>query len=310
MIPLAIAIFSASLLGSMHCVGMCGPFALWATGGDRRMSVLTSYHLGRLSTYLSAGLVAGIIGSTLSLSGEVAGFQALAAKVAGGMLVIIGIVQMIKRTAWIRKRSEANVTAANVTPANVTAAKRVGSGDPFVKPSRLAGWIQAAGPTLASQGPMGRAYLGGLLTTWLPCGWLYLFVLVAGGTGHVATSLVVMLAFWVGTLPALTGLIYGAQKLAVRFRTAIPTATSIVLILTGMYTATGRAHADLTRLNQQARGLVSDGEIDAEKLDAIADAPLPCCCQGESTCGGVRVADDSDADAIDPVTETKSTTSQ
>lgn len=262
MIGFAVAIFGASLLGSLHCVGMCGPFALWATGKNRSPTVITSYHLGRLSTYLSAGLFAGVIGSTVTIGGQLAGTQMLAAKLAGSGLVVIGVAQMLRRSSgWAKWNGR----------------RRTGQEGAVVPPSRIAGWLQAANPLLANQGPMGRAYLGGLLTTWLPCGWLYLFVLVAGGTGDVMGAIVVMLAFWVGTLPALTGLIYGAQSLALRFRDAIPTATSLLLILTGLYTATGRAAADLSKFHPRSGSVDAIRQLDQRGLEVVVESPLPCC---------------------------------
>ena len=87
MLTLAGAIFLASLLGSMHCVGMCGPLALWATGGGRSRTSVVAYHLGRLTTYLSAGLAAGVLGTALTIGGNAAGLQSLAATLAGGLLV-------------------------------------------------------------------------------------------------------------------------------------------------------------------------------------------------------------------------------
>ena len=35
MLTFVVAVFLASLMGSLHCVGMCGPLALWATGGGQ-----------------------------------------------------------------------------------------------------------------------------------------------------------------------------------------------------------------------------------------------------------------------------------
>lgn len=260
MIGFAIAVAAASLLGSLHCVGMCGPFALWSIGNHRSPLVVAGYHVGRLSTYLSAGLMAGVIGSTLTMGGEVAGLQSTAAKLAGLLLVLVGLSGLVRRSGWWqqwrrRRRGE------TVSPA----------------PSKIAGWLRAAGPLVDSRSRVGRAYLGGLLTTWLPCGWLYLFVLVAGGTGSVQRSLWVMLAFWIGTLPALTGLVYGANSLAVRFRSAIPTATSLLLILTGLYTATGRASAKLSEMTPPPSMIEASLRLDPSALTGISDEPLPCC---------------------------------
>ena len=254
----AVAIAGASLVGSLHCVGMCGPFALWATGSNRTAKVVCSYHLGRLTTYLSAGLAGGLIGSTLTISGQFAGFQALAAKLCGSALIIVGVVQLLQRVGWWGARK---IDAA---------------GD--AKPSRIAQLLQAARPLIASKGPMSRAYLGGLLTTWLPCGWLYVFVLAAAGTGDVLSSLIVMTAFWLGTLPALTGLVYGVNSLAIKFRAAIPVITSLLLIVSGLYTATGRAAADLSSLNASDINAVSNTvESASQVVKELGQQPLPCC---------------------------------
>ena len=63
------AIVVASLLGSAHCVGMCGPMVLIATGikearssKSERLFRSLGYHFGRLGTYLILGLAAGLLG--------------------------------------------------------------------------------------------------------------------------------------------------------------------------------------------------------------------------------------------------------
>lgn len=255
MFALGMAVVVASLLGSLHCVGMCGPLAIWATSEGTKPITLVSYHLGRLTTYLSAGLMAGLLGSALSIGGDVAGLQSLAAMIAGGVLVSIGLIRMARMLPVFRR--------------------------PVVgipKPSRVAGWLHDAKPLLASRGPLGRSYLAGLLTTWLPCGWLYLFVLIAGGTGGVISAIAVMLAFWIGTLPALTGLVLGAGSLMKRSTTVMPIAASLLLIATGLYTATGRASADLTSIVAPQ----TSGDLEPTSLMiSVQDEPLPCCLESD-----------------------------
>ena len=59
MTSILIGILSASLLGSWHCAGMCGPFASFM-GTTQRYPVIRQlgYHLGRLTTYLSLAILA------------------------------------------------------------------------------------------------------------------------------------------------------------------------------------------------------------------------------------------------------------
>ena len=61
------------LLGSFHCVGMCGPIAFLLPvdrkNSAKRVLQLISYHLGRIFTYSLLGLVFGIVGKSLNLFG-------------------------------------------------------------------------------------------------------------------------------------------------------------------------------------------------------------------------------------------------
>lgn len=66
---LAATLFS-SLVGSMHCVGMCTPFAILAMGPStgvqqNRWLRMSSYHLGRLATYTLMGIGVAILSSGL-----------------------------------------------------------------------------------------------------------------------------------------------------------------------------------------------------------------------------------------------------
>ncbi|MBL8856276.1 MAG: sulfite exporter TauE/SafE family protein, partial [Planctomycetaceae bacterium] len=59
MIALLVTVFVASLLGSLHCVGMCGPFALLAGTGDGRSfraAPTMAYSAGRLISYVAVGI--------------------------------------------------------------------------------------------------------------------------------------------------------------------------------------------------------------------------------------------------------------
>ncbi|NNJ81201.1 MAG: sulfite exporter TauE/SafE family protein, partial [Flavobacteriaceae bacterium] len=65
--------FILGLLGSFHCVGMCGPIAfvlpLDRKSGSKRMLQVSLYHLGRIITYSLIGLLFGLLGRGLYLFG-------------------------------------------------------------------------------------------------------------------------------------------------------------------------------------------------------------------------------------------------
>ena len=83
--------FLFGLLGSFHCVGMCGAIALALPGGvDKNTSPLRYtggrllYNLGRVTTYASLGAGAGLLGHGLRLAGVQ---QSLS--IASGVLILL-----------------------------------------------------------------------------------------------------------------------------------------------------------------------------------------------------------------------------
>jgi sulfite exporter TauE/SafE len=266
-IGLAAAVVTASLLGSLHCVGMCGPLALWASGAGRDLgrwtvwSRLASYHLGRLLTYTIAGLAAGIAGTLVSSGGDAIGLQSLAARLVGGAMIAMGIVRLTEF----------------LLPSLMNRPKSDVSGQPDRSSGRIARWLGRQRSWIQRLPGIARGFVAGSLTTLLPCGWLYVFVLVAAGTGGVTTALLVMFAFWLGTLPALTALVAGSLGVAVRLRPVLPVVGGTMLLVSGWYTATGRAAADLRPLERRARALQTAGTADSATLDSMAAEPLPCC---------------------------------
>lgn len=273
------AIVTASLLGSMHCVGMCGPLAVWASGASEKaprgqVIALTSlYHVGRLITYMLAGLIAGGIGSLVETGGQTLGFQLMAARIVGTIMILIGFWKLA--SMWLPQAESAQTGP---------------------QPSRIGGMLVKLRPVIFGLPPSGRALATGLLTTLLPCGWLYLFALVAAGTGSPISGATTMAAFWGGTVPALTALIAGTQTLSRRFVQFVPTATAILLIVTGGVTASGRGFANLNSMSEIAgtveiAGSGSLGEatkgaaLMSDRIDALVQTPLPCCaCLGEKKC--------------------------
>ena len=261
MYVLATAVLTASLLGSMHCVGMCGPLAIWASGASdglprRKVWFAGSlYHLGRLVTYTLAGFLAGGIGSLVDLGGQAIGYQLMAARLVGGAMVLVGLFRL-RRVLFPQ-------AATGVVP-----------------PSRIGGLLVRLRPYIVGLPLPGRALATGLLTTLLPCGWLYLFALVAAGTGSIFLGPVVMIAFWVGTVPALVALVAGTQFLSRRFTLAIPALAAILLVVAGGFTASGRGFANLGSLSQLHSAVEETQSSVAapdRQIEAISKTPLPCC---------------------------------
>lgn len=199
-------VLATSLVGSLHCAGMCGPLVAFYSGNGRGGWTHAAYNGGRGLVYVVLGAIAGGVGAAVDLAGDAADIQQAAPLVAGGFIV-----------AW----------------GGVALARAAGFDLPLLRP-RLA---DATAPRLRSLGrkpPVWRATALGLLTAAMPCGWLYAFVAAAAATGSAATGAAVMLAFWLGTVPVMLGMGLVARRLAHALGRRLPVLTALLLIAVGL----------------------------------------------------------------------------
>ncbi|MBX3406193.1 MAG: sulfite exporter TauE/SafE family protein [Phycisphaeraceae bacterium] len=260
MTALLLAVLAASLLGSSHCAGMCGAFVLFAvaTPDDApsvwrsRAMLNAAYNLGRLVTYSLLGAVAGLLGAGLDLGGSMVGAQRTAAVVAGAMMIGFGVVVLLR--------------ARGVRVGRLPV--------PGVVTRMVAGGHRA----VADAAPINRAWTVGMLTTLLPCGWLYAFAITAAGTGSPLSGAAVMAIFWAGTLPVLAAVGIGAQALAGPLRSKLPVLTSLLLVGVGVYTVLGRMTLPTLARPQAA---VSVETVDGRTIVRTSH-DLPECCHGPS----------------------------
>ncbi|HEX6986447.1 MAG TPA: sulfite exporter TauE/SafE family protein [Planctomycetaceae bacterium] len=246
-----LATLTASVVGSVHCAGMCGPFVLMATGTENRLRRLAAYHLGRLVSYSALGVVAGSAGAALDLTGASLGLQRAGAAVAGALLIVFGLIALVRALGGRLPHA--------------------------VLPRPLQRLVQSGHRRVRTWPATARAAAIGLLSALLPCGWLFLFVLAAAGTGSPVTGGLVTAAFWLGTLPLLTAFAAGVTRLSGRFRSALPVATAVLCLLAGGHTLFVRTHADLTTLRPVPNEAAGSPEAQAATLRSLPERPLPCC---------------------------------
>lgn len=213
MIEWILAGFAFGFLGSVHCVGMCGPLALSLPGGDQpKWQFLAErglYNLGRALTYTILGVAVGLAGHVVSLAGAQQGLS-------------IGIGSLLILTAtvpWIHR----HVRHLEQTPS-----------------AFLGRVMQPIGSLYRTGGPTAMLLVG-LLNGLLPCGFVYAALATAVTTGTVAHSAAFMAAFGLGTGPALLGVsVLGrlaSPSLRTRLQKLIPVglvAVGILLILRGL----------------------------------------------------------------------------
>jgi uncharacterized protein len=203
---MTLAILAASLLGSLHCVAMCGPL-VGLHGGAHSARLALVHSLGRLVTYVVLGAIAGSVGRAIDLAGDLAIVQRVATILAGLVIVAWGGWQLAVAVGWRRARSRT-------------------SGSTFAS-----GLVR-----IRSRPPATRAWLTGVLTGLLPCGWLWAFVVAAAGTGGLLDGAALMATFWLGTVPAMLGVLTLAGPLLARLRARIPVITAVTLIVLGLGT--------------------------------------------------------------------------
>jgi uncharacterized protein len=176
-------VFLAGIAGSWHCVGMCGGFAC-ALGSDPRGRGATlvrqlSYNLGRVTTYCFIGALTGFLAAGLCASEPGAPPTAWAQRalaIASGLLMVGIGLQLL---GWLRDRAAAPLHAF---------------GAPFLAPE-LRGLLRLPGPAA----PLAFGVVNG----FLPCPLVYAFAAQAAGSGGALPGVLVMLAFGLGTFPAM-----------------------------------------------------------------------------------------------------------
>ncbi|MFN3168597.1 MAG: sulfite exporter TauE/SafE family protein [Phycisphaeraceae bacterium] len=258
MIGLIAAVLVASLLGSLHCAGMCGAFVAFAVSGaddqrGKRVVLNAAYHGGRLTTYVALGVAAGSVGALLDMGGALAGVSRVAMALAGAVMIAFGVSAVLHAMGKRTMRMPV----------------------PRFMQQLLASGHRAA----MSLSPVRRALLIGLLTTLLPCGWLYAFAAAAAGTASPLWGGVTMAVFWVGTLPVLVSLGVGVQRLTGALGKRLPHATAVLLILVGLWAIVGRGALDAQVLAAQ-QPVAHDASEARAHVESAGDE-TPACCEAK-----------------------------
>ena len=199
----------AGLLGSSHCIGMCGPFALAIGGSAPTMSANLRrqllYSTGRIFTYTVLGAAVGFGGWRLAKSvPAIVNLPAILAIVAGMLLVWQGL----DAAGMLRFRK-------------ITASKQPCLGGTFLA-GLLTGrhWLDV--------------FLAGLFTGLLPCGLVYAMLTLAGSTGNVGLGMATMVAFGLGTVPIMVATGCGGSLLSLAARRKLFTFAAWCVVVTGV----------------------------------------------------------------------------
>lgn len=193
------------LLGSFHCIGMCGPIAFLLpvnrSNSWIRFLQTLSYHLGRISSYTLIGLLFGFLGKGIHLFGMQQQISIIV-----GVLMIVSVLLPYK---FINK--------LNFSKPIYQAVSKVKS---------------AIGGALKDRSPETFFYIG-FLNGFLPCGLVYMAVFAALTSGNILSGGLYMAMFGLGTIPLMTTAIFLGNSIPKNFKTKILKVIPVFIVLIG-----------------------------------------------------------------------------
>jgi len=197
------AAFTVGLVGSLHCVGMCGPIAatLNLSGEKNRNPVpgILLYNLGRIITYSLLGLFFGLLGAGFSLSGMQQFFS-----ISIGILLLtvalfsLNIENILLRWKWTNRFFF------------------------FVK-TRLSIFLQKKS--------LESLFFIGVMNGLLPCGLVYVALAGAVTSGTIIGGISWMFAFGLGTVPLMIIAGLSGSLVSLKMRNFFKKAYPVVLML-------------------------------------------------------------------------------
>lgn len=213
-LPLSVpAMFVIGLMGAGHCIGMCGGISSalgLAVSGNHKWSILGGYHLGRVASYSLAGVLIGMLG----LWGHAYLQLGPALRILAGVLLILMGCYLAD---WWRALITLEKAGAHL-------------------------WrqIQPIGNRLLPVHSFQQAILLGMVWGWLPCGLVYSALAYSATVGNPAESGLMMLAFGLGTTPAvLAGTVFSTHIASCLQNKRFRQLTGIILMGFGLWTVWG-----------------------------------------------------------------------
>ncbi|MBI3233586.1 MAG: sulfite exporter TauE/SafE family protein [Bacteroidetes bacterium] len=198
--------FTIGLLGSLHCVGMCGAIAFALPRNKDRWRFLSGrilYNLGRVATYSILGIFFGFVGQAVSL----AGFQQR-------LSITIGILMLLA------------ILIPNKFTGKLLSVRWIA---PFI--SRIKSNIGK----LFGHGSMPALFAIGLLNGLLPCGFVYVGIGGSLTTNSIGGGAAYMALFGLGTLPTMLAASLATNVISINVRNAVrrflPVAMAVLAVM-------------------------------------------------------------------------------
>jgi hypothetical protein len=205
--------FLVGLLGSFHCIGMCGPIALalpiHQQNTVQKILSLLTYNLGRIITYSFLGLIFGLIGKTLFIGK----YQQVFSIVIGSIILLFLLIPFI--------------------------GKKLNQGTILSKYHRMI--QQQLSSLFKKEKNILNLFIIGIFNGLLPCGLVYMAIAGSLSTGNINHAILFMLSFGLGTVPIMFSVAffgnYISQSIRKKINKAVPFVIgcmAVLLIVRGM----------------------------------------------------------------------------
>ena len=226
--------FILGLLGSFHCVGMCGPIAFMLpvdrTNSFRKITQIFTYHFGRLLAYSIIGLFFGLVGKSLYIFG----FQQQLSIAIGVLMIIVVLIPVPAFNRYNFSKPVYNIISK--VKSSLGKALKKKTADTFL--------------TI------------GFLNGFLPCGLVYMAVFASLAMQSTTQGSLYMVLFGLGTIPLMTTAIYIGKFLNIKAKQRIQKAIPVFVIIIGLLFIIRGLGLDIPYLSPAPITEIATGQIE------------------------------------------------
>ena len=201
--------FMAGVLGSGHCVGMCGALVsgcFMKPGASKSYLPYFVYQIARISVYTLVGFAAAALGVVLVSSGMFGKVQSILQMFIGSVVIILAMGIL----GWIPFQGSVRLLPMNVL---------------------RRGYAESR-----TKGPLLSATITGLLNGLMPCPLTFAMAIKATSATTIIDGGLLMLTFGAGTLPTMLFVSVAFGKMSAHFRGLMLKSAALIMIAMGCNT--------------------------------------------------------------------------
>ncbi|MDD5269271.1 MAG: sulfite exporter TauE/SafE family protein [Methylococcales bacterium] len=201
--------FMAGVLGSGHCLGMCGALVsgyFMKAGASRTLLPYFFYQFARIFVYTLVGFAAAALGVVLVSSGIFGKFQSILQMSIGFVVIILALGIL----GWIPFQGSVRLLPMNLL---------------------RRGYAESR-----TKGPLLGATIAGLLNGLMPCPLTFAMAVKATSATTIMEGGLLMLTFGAGTLPTMLFVSVAFGKMSAHFRGLMLKSAALIMIIMGCNT--------------------------------------------------------------------------